>query len=138
MIASGILILLGLSWFGLHYWTNKPIDQPDGEARITGNCGDTMEISFKFAGGKIDEVNHWSDGCAISQQCIASAALLTHGKTLEQLLEISMLDILNMVGHLPDTHLHCAQLAETTLHQAAKNYSANLDKHDSEFARVAS
>ncbi len=130
LIASGVLLVLALCWFGLHYWANPPLKMPDAEARVTGNCGDTMELCFNIVNGKVSKVRHWSNGCAISQQCIESAAILTRGKSPEQLMTITMLDILEMVGHLPNTHLHCAQLAETTLQQAVNDYSAHLDNHD--------
>ena len=123
VVAIGTLILLGLCWFGFHYWANPPMQGPDGQARVTGNCGDTMEISLKFSGDKVSGVRHWTDGCSVSQQCIAGAALLARGKSCEQLHRITMMDIMELVGQLPDSHLHCAQLAETTLQKALGSYS---------------
>jgi NifU-like protein involved in Fe-S cluster formation len=122
LVAIGVLILLGLCWFGFHYWANPPMQAPDAEARVTGNCGDTMEISLQFEGDKVAGVRHWTDGCSVSQQCIAGAALLARGKSCEQLKKITMMDIMELVGQLPDSHLHCAQLAETTLQRALDEY----------------
>lgn len=122
LVTIGVLILLGLCWFGFHYWANPPMQGPDSIARVTGNCGDTMEISLKFEGDKVSGVHHWTDGCSVSQQCIAGVALLARGKSCEQLKKITMMDIMELVGQLPDSHLHCAQLAETTLQRALGDY----------------
>lgn len=117
-----VLLLLGACWFGLHYLGNSPLESPDATARITGNCGDTMEIGLRFADNTVQQTRHWSDGCSISKQCIEAAAMLAQGKTLTELKKINMIGIMDIVGQLPDTHLHCAQLAETTLQRAIKDY----------------
>lgn len=123
-LAFGVLLLLGLCWFGFHYWANPPMEQPDAEARITGNCGDTMEIGLRFENDRVEKVRYLSDGCGISKKCIEGAALLAKGKSPDELRKINMMHIMDLVGQLPDSHLHCAQLAETTLQHALKNYVA--------------
>jgi len=122
VLAFFVLLLLGACWFGLHYLGNPPLENPDATARVTGNCGDTMEIGLRFTGNTVAQTRHWSDGCSISKQCIEAAAMLARGKTLAELRKINMISIMDIVGQLPDTHLHCAQLAETTLQLAIKDY----------------
>lgn len=124
LVAFGVLLVLGLCWFGFHYWANPPMEQPDAEARITGNCGDTMEIGLRFENDRVEKVRYLSDGCGISKKCIEGAALLAKGKSPDELRKINMMHIMDLVGQLPDSHLHCAQLAETTLQHALKNYVA--------------
>ncbi len=115
------LLLLVFCWFGLHYLGNKPIADPDGSARITGNCGDTMEIALQFKHGVVSDTYAWSNGCSFSRSCVEAATLLARGKSLGEVEKINMVMIMDEMGKLPETHLHCAQLAETTLQRAVKD-----------------
>lgn len=45
-----------------------------------------------------------------------------NGKNSEQLSCINMKHIMDITGWLPDTHLHCAELAEATPQQAVRKY----------------
>lgn len=123
ILAFIVLILIGLLWFGIHYWGNSPLHNPDCYAKLTGDCGDTMEIEFTIVDGAVDKTRHWTDGCSVSQQCIEAAAMLARGKTVAELQKISMMQIMDIVGQLPETHLHCALLAENTLQLALKDYN---------------
>ncbi|PID45069.1 MAG: iron-sulfur cluster assembly scaffold protein [Proteobacteria bacterium] len=109
-------------WYLFNYFFGPRMDDPDGYARVAGNCGDTMEIGFKVEQGRITRTHHWTDGCSVSGQCVESAARLALDKKPEELEKITMISIMDQVGQLPDTHLHCAQLAETTLHKALADY----------------
>ncbi len=120
-----ILLLFVGGWVFFSYLLNTEMDDPDGYARVTGNCGDTMEISFKVDGSKVTETHHWSNGCSISAQCIESAARLVLDKHPDDIKSINMIHIMDQVGRLPDSHVHCAQLAETTLQKAFDNYQQN-------------
>jgi len=53
LFAFVVLLFLVLCWFGFHYLTNNPLDNPDGHAIVTGNCGDTMEISLQFKDARV-------------------------------------------------------------------------------------
>lgn len=122
VMAFAILLLIVACWFSFHYLANSSLKNPDARARITGNCGDTMELEFSLVDGKVGPINYLSDGCGISKKCIEGVGMMARGKTLEELDKINMMTIMDLVGHLPDTHVHCAQLAETTLQHALKDY----------------
>ena len=121
-LAFIVLFVIGLAWFFIYYYANPVIDKPDGIARVTGNCGDTMEIGLKFQGDRVQDTHHWTNGCSFSKHCVETAARLARDKTVEELQKINMVTIMDEVGKLPETHLHCAQLAETTLQRSVKNY----------------
>jgi nitrogen fixation protein NifU and related proteins len=118
LMAVLVLVVIGFAWFGIHYLLNRPIDAPDGEARVTGNCGDTMELAFKMKGERVRQSRFWTNGCSYSRLCVEAAAMLARDRTLPELRKINMASILDVVGDLPDTHLHCAQLADITLQRA--------------------
>lgn len=121
LLAFVVLLLLVVCWFGFHYLANKPLDKPDGHARVTGNCGDTMEISLQFKDGRVCNSRAWTNGCSVSKMCVEAAAMLAHNRQISEIEKINMMTIMEQIGQLPETHLHCAQLAETTLHRAVKN-----------------
>ncbi len=128
MTLGGFLVLIGVLlafvavWYGLSYLFSSTMTDPDAHARITGNCGDTMELAFKIRQDRIVETHAWTDGCATSRSCVDAAARLAYGKEVQRLAKVTMMDVIEEVGSLPESHLHCAQLAETTMQQAIKNY----------------
>jgi len=122
LIGIGILTAIVLLWFLLTYWLNPHVESPDGKARITGSCGDTMEVSLKFDNERVTEAAYWTNGCAYSLNCICAAADLAKGKTPDEILEIDPELIQNSVGGLPQEQMHCARLSVETLHAALDDY----------------
>jgi nitrogen fixation NifU-like protein len=97
---------------------------PDGFARVTGPCGDTMEIYIKVKDGKITNASFWTDGCGPS---IASGSMITELAKLTDISEtqrIGQNDVLTALGGLPEESEHCALLAANALKEAIKNYLA--------------
>ncbi len=119
-----VLFFFVIAWFGLSYVLSPRMNNPDAIARLTGNCGDTMEIGLLISGGKVMKTHYWTDGCTMSRTCIESAARLAGGKQLKKLRNINMTHIIDDIGQVPDSHLHCAQLAETVLQKALSEYMA--------------
>jgi nitrogen fixation NifU-like protein len=100
------------------------IPAPDGFGRITGPCGDTMEIRLKVRDDRIINASFWTDGCGPS---IASGSVVTElakGKSVLEARKITQQDVLDALGGLPEDNLHCALLAADTLKDAIKNYLA--------------
>ena len=50
------------------------IPAPDGFGRITGPCGDTMEICLKVRDNRVMNASFWTDGCGTT---IASGSMVT-------------------------------------------------------------
>lgn len=130
-IAVGAIVVFAIIavWFGTHLMLHPWIKNPDGIATITGSCGDTMEIALKFNNGRVERTHQWTNGCTISKMCVESAVSLAMGKTAAQIQEITAAAIMEKTGTLPETHLHCAHLALTTLHAAAAKYELRLEDH---------
>lgn len=90
----------------------------DGFARVTGPCGDTMEIWLKVNGTTIVRAGFTTDGCGTT---IASASMITEmakGKSLAEAQRISQKDVLEALDGLPEESEHCALLASNTLRAA--------------------
>jgi nitrogen fixation NifU-like protein len=95
---------------------------PDGYARVTGPCGDTVEIFLKFEKDRVKEATFQTDGCGTTQVCGSFAAEMALGKSPDQLLEVTGEAILERVGGLPEENTHCAHLAADTLSMALEDY----------------
>ena len=100
------------------------IPAPDGLGRITGPCGDTMEICLKVRHGRVRNASFLTDGCGTT---IASGSMVTElakGKSISEAQKITQQDVLDALGGLPEDSLHCALLAANTLKEAIKDYLA--------------
>lgn len=122
LLGIGVLTALVLLWFMATYWLSPHVESPDGKARITGSCGDTMEMSLKFRNDRVAEAAYWTNGCAYSLNCICAAADLAKGKTPDEILEIDPELIQQSVGGLSQDQMHCARLSVETLHTALEDY----------------
>jgi len=100
------------------------IPAPDGFGRVTGSCGDTMEICIKVRDGRVTNASFWTDGCGTS---IASGSMVTEmakRMNISEAHRISQHDVLAALGGLPEESEHCALLAADTLKEAIKDYLA--------------
>lgn len=98
------------------------IQAPDGFGRVTGPCGDTMEVYLRVNNGRIINAKFTTDGCGTT---IASGSMLTElvkGRSIIESQKITKDDILNALGGLPEESLHCALLVADTLREAIRDY----------------
>jgi nitrogen fixation NifU-like protein len=96
----------------------------DGSARVTGPCGDTMEMRLKVSTDVIAGATFMTDGYGSS---IASGSIVTEmakGKSIGEAQKITQRDMLRALGELPDESRHCALLATDTLKAAIRDYIA--------------
>lgn len=104
------------------------LDHPDGYARVTGPCHDTMEIFLRFKMDRVTEASFQTDGCGSSAVCGSYAAEMAIGKTPDEILDVTGDAILERLGGLPKEEEHCAFLAGETLQEALNNYMINQAK----------
>ena len=97
-----------------------PLENPDGHARRTGSCGDTMDVFVKVVGDKVTEVSFLTDGCGATVACGSILTRMAADRTVEQVMELSDGDLLEALDGLPEENHHCARLAVATLHGAVK------------------
>ncbi len=98
------------------------INDPDGFARITGPCGDTMAIWIKVQNETINAISFLTDGCGTSVASGSMTTTLAGGKNIQEASRIEAQDVLEALGGLPKESEHCALLASNTLKAAIKNY----------------
>ena len=100
------------------------MDDADGFAKVTGPCGDTMEIWLKVKDGKISDASFMTDGCGTS---IASGSMVTElakGRSVSEAQKTTERHVLDALGGLPEESEHCALLAANTLRAAIRDYMA--------------
>ena len=102
----------------------RGMEDADGFARVTGPCGDTMEIWLKVKNGTIAEANFLTDGCGTSIASGSMATEMAKGKAVAQAQRISQQGVLSALGGLPEESKHCALLAANTLKAAIRDYLA--------------
>jgi nitrogen fixation NifU-like protein len=108
------------SWLGPY--NEGVMEAAEGRARVTGPCGDTMEITLRIQNEQIVDSRFRVTGCAVSRACASAAAALAKGKGLEEAWDIDEQEILRTLKMVPDSERHCALLARDTLRQALENY----------------
>jgi nitrogen fixation NifU-like protein len=110
-----------------HFLNPRNLDEipaPDGFGRVTGPCGDIMEICLKVRDDKVMNASFWTDGCGPS---IASGSMVTEmakRMNIGEAHRISQHDVLAALDGLPEESEHCALLAANTLKEAIKDYLA--------------
>jgi nitrogen fixation protein NifU and related proteins len=106
------------------------LPNPAGYGRITGTCGDTMEIFLKFEENKVKSATFQTDGCGISAVCGSFAAEIVQGRSPDEIAEITGETILDILGGLPKDDRHCAFLAAATLQAALNDYMRQESARD--------
>ncbi len=94
----------------------------NGHARITGPCGDTMEIWLFVEGDWVRRASFITTGCGPSHACGSMATELAAGRSWRTALEMTQEDILEELEPFPEDHRHCALLAANVMNNAAQDY----------------
>ena len=99
------------------------IDDPDSYVRVTGVCGDTIEMYLSVKGDKIIDIKFLTNGCGATIACSSYTTRISKGKSIASAFKIKPKDINNYFEGLPDEHKHCAKLAVITLKAVLKEYA---------------
>jgi nitrogen fixation NifU-like protein len=92
-----------------------------GEAQNPA-CGDTMRLFIKVERNRIVDATFLTFGCGAA---IASSSMTTEmikGKTIDEALTISNQMIVDALGGLPPSKIHCSVLAEKAIKAAVIDY----------------
>ena len=95
-----------------------PLKGANGNARIQGPCGDTMEFWVHIEDGVILESTFTTDGCINSIRCGMTAAAMAEGAFTDVATQFTQADVLAVAGNIPGDESHCALLAANALKAA--------------------
>ncbi|PHR27402.1 MAG: iron-sulfur cluster assembly scaffold protein [Desulfotalea sp.] len=117
---------------GFERWRNPKfcgrLEGADGYAKLTGDCGDTMEMYLMIHDEKVAKVGYFTDGCSSSSIAGSFAAELATGKEFTEVLDLRGTDVLSKIGRFPEAEEHCAHLAIRTLQEALNSYLVKQTK----------
>jgi nitrogen fixation protein NifU and related proteins len=116
--------------YGTHPRNCGILDRPDGYAKVTGPCGDTVEIFLHIRDGRIGDIRYTTDGCMTSHTAVSTATEMVRGKDLRECLKINQGSILDHLGGLPNDSRHCALLAAITLRKALRNFAVGKNRRE--------
>jgi len=108
------------SWLNPKYMGE--LESPQGHGKVTGTCGDTVQIFLRIDNNKIIDARFITDGCATTIAAGGMACELAMGKPLREAFKITKEIILEQLGGLPEESIHCALLASDTLRAALTDH----------------
>ncbi len=95
---------------------------PDAFARTQGYCGDLMAFYLRIQDDRISEITFTTAGCDATMAAGEMLASLVAGISLAEAERVTADGMLEALDGLPPNHVHCADLAVSTLCQAIANY----------------
>jgi flavin reductase (DIM6/NTAB) family NADH-FMN oxidoreductase RutF/NifU-like protein involved in Fe-S cluster formation len=99
-----------------------PLRDANGNARQTGDCGDSMEFWIRVENKVIVDAGFMTDGDSVSVKIGSVAAVMCLGSSTETAGQITKADILGVAGLAEDKTTHCALLAAQTLKAAIEDF----------------
>jgi len=96
----------------------EPLDDPDGQGRHTGDCGDTVTVFLKLRGKAVAQAAFQVQGCMNTVACANAVAELIEGRPIEEAWELTPERVIAFLETLPKAHYHCAELAVGALYRA--------------------
>jgi len=106
----------------MHPRNQRALVDPDGRGKITGPCGDTMEIFLRVENRRVVEASFLTDGCITSIACGSMAVAMISGQPLARAHAITQNAVLDELGGLPEESQHCALLAALTVRAAVDDH----------------
>ena len=85
-------------------------------------CGDILKIYIKVKDNKIKKIGFETLGCTVAIAVSSVITEIVKNKTINQAMKITKQDIAEELGSLPDSKMHCSNLAVSALQKAIKDY----------------
>jgi nitrogen fixation NifU-like protein len=113
------------------------IENPDSRVRITGVCGDTIEMFLTVRDNRINNIKFITDGCGATVVCANYVTRTVQGKSIEEAHRMEPDDVDRYFEGLPEEHKHCAKLAVITLRALLEKYSSRPNPENPDNVDVA-
>lgn len=99
------------------------MEDPDGLGEAQNPvCGDTMRLFIKVDANQIVDAKFLTFGCGAAIASSSIATEMIKGKTIGEALAISDQMIVEALGGLPPSKIHCSILAEKAIRAAVLDY----------------
>ncbi|MDM8535680.1 iron-sulfur cluster assembly scaffold protein [Desulfobacterales bacterium HSG17] len=101
-------------------YCEKPLS-PDGFARKTRDCGDTIEFYITVNGAVIEHISFIVQGCMNTMACANTIVRLIQGKTITEAWHLTPETVSQYLKTLPKDHFHCAEHSCETFYKALQD-----------------
>ena len=92
-----------------------------GEAG-SAECGDMMRIYLKIENEIVTDVKFKTFGCAAAIASSSMATELIKGKTVNEVMKMTNMEVVDALGGLPEKKVHCSVMVEAAIASAIDNY----------------
>ncbi|MCO1600117.1 Fe-S cluster assembly scaffold protein NifU [Desulfosporosinus nitroreducens] len=107
------------------------MENPDGVGEVgNAKCGDIMRIYLDIEGDIIKDVKFKTFGCGAAVATSSMVTEMVKGKTIDEAMVISNAAVAEALGGLPETKMHCSNLAADALHKAIGDYHDKQQKKE--------
>ena len=111
------------------------LERPDGVGEAGDpSCGDVVRITIRVEKDRIADIRFLTFGCPAAIAVASCVTELARGKTLDEAVEITDIDVSEALRGLPEMKLHCSAVAIDALRASVRNHiwrfvgeSASLD-----------
>jgi nitrogen fixation NifU-like protein len=93
-------------------------------------CGDIMRMYLKIKDNVIEDIKFQTFGCGAAVATSSMVTELVKGKTLEEALKVTKMDVADALGGLPPIKMHCSNLAEEAIKLAIEDYRKKNEKKE--------
>ena len=93
-------------------------------------CGDIMRMYLKIKDNVIEDIKFQTFGCGAAVATSSMVTELVKGKTLEEALKVTKMDVADALDGLPPIKMHCSNLAEEAIRSAIENYRKKNEKKE--------
>jgi nitrogen fixation NifU-like protein len=95
----------------------------DAVAEVSApGCGDIVKLSVKIRSGRIQEARFKALGCGAAIASSSMATLLIQGRSIQEALSLSNLQVVEALGGLPAEKIQCSVLAQEAIKAAVGDY----------------
>ena len=107
------------------------MENPDGVGEVgNAKCGDIMRIYLDIEGDIIKDVKFKTFGCGAAVATSSMVTEMVKGKTIDEAMVISNAAVAEALGGLPETKMHCSNLAADALNKAIGDYRDKQQKKE--------
>ena len=99
------------------------IAESDGVGKVGSPvCGDMMEVYIKVKDGRLEDVKYKTFGCGAAVASGSMGTEMVKGKTIEEAMRITNMQVAEALDGLPEEKLHCSNLAADGIRAAIEDY----------------
>lgn len=98
------------------------LDAPDGYGRHTGECGDTVIFYLTIEDDVIESIVYQAEGCRNTHACANAIIHLAEHSPVSQAWEITPEQVVAFLGTLPESEIHCAEVAAGAFYRALSDF----------------